>query len=446
MLHICRSKEQLQRIIMNKIFTFILLLCVGVISANELRIPDANFRNYLINESGVDTNGDGKIQLSEAKNFSGGLYCQGKGIKNLRGIQAFVNLTGLWCNDNQIERLDLSRNKALVSLYCYNNKLKQLHIGRNRALKYLYCYNNQLRQLHLWGTPSLTMLHCYDNKLRWLNISGSRKLTDVYCYNNQLLSLDVSKARSLQRLYCYNNQLYCLDVSKNGCLTDLYCYDNNLVSLNVKGADSLRLLYCYNNLLRRLDASTNSSLEHLYCYNNSIQALNVSGATALQFLYCYNNKIKCLDVSNNKELTDLFCYNNDLRVLNIRNGANTNLTSFSATGNKDLRCIQVDDQDYAESEGCWYIDCTAYYRENCCGDPQVSIRNVVVGPNPVRNVLRIDPRGATIENIRLLHFSGREILRTQNTEINTSNLRRGIYLVRVEGTNNRFITRMIIKR
>lgn len=436
--------------IMNKFFTFILLLCVGVIYATELRIADSAFESYLINESGVDINHDGKIQLSEVKCFSGGLYIQGRGIKNLKGIEAFENLTGLWCNDNEITSLDLSRNRALISVYCYNNKLKQLYIGRNNALKYLYCYNNQLRQLHLWGTPSLTMLHCYDNQLRWLGgLSFNKNLTDLYCYDNELLFLNLSKAKQLERLYCYNNQLSHLDVSKNKKLTDLYCYENNLVNLNIDGADSLRLLYCYNNVLRQLDASSNCLLEHLYCYNNSIQRLDVSGATSLELLYCYNNNIKSLDVSNNKELTDLLCYNNELNFLNIKNGANTNLTSFSATGNADLTCIQVDDQAYAESEGCWYIDCTAYYRENCCDDDAVFFNEITVGPNPVVNVLKIFDKGAYIKNVRIYPFSSTdEILCTQdrNIDLTNFNLCRGLYRVHIEGSNNKSTTRLIYKK
>lgn len=50
-------------------------------------IPDANFKNALLNHNPViDTNSDNEIQISEAVNFTGNLTLHNQGISNLTGI------------------------------------------------------------------------------------------------------------------------------------------------------------------------------------------------------------------------------------------------------------------------------------------------------------------------------------------------------------------------
>lgn len=51
---------------MKNIYTFLFLLSCTFLNAQIVNIPDANFKNALIDE-GVDTNNDGEIQVSEAE-------------------------------------------------------------------------------------------------------------------------------------------------------------------------------------------------------------------------------------------------------------------------------------------------------------------------------------------------------------------------------------------
>ena len=52
------------------------------------------------------------------------------------------NITGLRCMENQITKLDISKNTLLTGLWCYDNKLTELDASKNRALKELYVENN----------------------------------------------------------------------------------------------------------------------------------------------------------------------------------------------------------------------------------------------------------------------------------------------------------------
>ena len=54
----------------------LILLCVPMIGLGQnVNIPDANFKTYLVGNTAINTNGDTEIQLSEASVFSGRIIC-----------------------------------------------------------------------------------------------------------------------------------------------------------------------------------------------------------------------------------------------------------------------------------------------------------------------------------------------------------------------------------
>ena len=102
-------------------------------NAQNVNIPDANFKAALVNNSSINTNMDAEIQVSEASVFNGGIslvtYTEANGttsglnITDLTGIEAFVALDSLNCSFNQISGLDVSSNIALTYLNCSGNQL-----------------------------------------------------------------------------------------------------------------------------------------------------------------------------------------------------------------------------------------------------------------------------------------------------------------------------------
>ena len=183
------------------------------------------------------------------------------------------DVTGLYCNRNQLTALDVSKNTALTSLVCSYNQLTALDLSHNTELTELYCPDNQLTALDVSKNTALTSLSCPDNQLTTLDLSQNTELTLLYCYTNQLTALDVSKNTALIWLDCYNNQLKALDVSKNTALTALGCFDNQLTALDVSKNTALTRLYCYNNQLKALDVSKNKNtkLSILNCSDNQIK-------------------------------------------------------------------------------------------------------------------------------------------------------------------------------
>ena len=106
-------------------------LCIPVVAFSQnVFIPDSTFKNYLINNSAINTNGDSAIQVIEANSFTGTIYVSGLPIKDLRGIESFTSMTELWCGGlDSLVILDLSNNSALIKLSCNLSisKISSLH-------------------------------------------------------------------------------------------------------------------------------------------------------------------------------------------------------------------------------------------------------------------------------------------------------------------------------
>ena len=177
--------------------TTLLILSVFLTTSlfgQNVYIPDANFKAYLVGNAEINANGDTEIQVSEASAFDGAINCNAYSISDLTGIEAFTALTELRCYNNQLTSLDVSGNTALIGLECDDNQLTSLDVSGNTALIGLGCWTNQLTSL---------------------DVSNNTALTELLCDDNQLTSLDVSSNTALKYLSCYTNQLECLNV-KNG--------------------------------------------------------------------------------------------------------------------------------------------------------------------------------------------------------------------------------------
>ena len=125
----------------------------------NVNIPDANFKAYLVNNKAINSNGDNKIQVSEASAFNDTIDCSDLNISNLKGIEAFTALTKLYCGGNQLTSLDVSKNTALTYLECGWNKLTSLDVSKNTVLTSLSCSKNKLTSLYISGAYALTYGH-----------------------------------------------------------------------------------------------------------------------------------------------------------------------------------------------------------------------------------------------------------------------------------------------
>ncbi len=398
---------------------------LGFVKAQNVNIPDANFKNALLNHfPRIDTNNDGEIQVSEAGAFAGFIEVSDRNIADFTGIQAFVNITALQCSNNQLTSLDVSKNTALTYLGCSHNQLTSLDVSKNTGL---------------------TLLECFSNQLTGLDVSKNTALKTLYCYNNQLTSLDVSKNMALISLYCNNNQLTSLDVTQNTALTTLYCNNNQLTSLNLGENTALTKLWCFYNQLTSLDVSKNIALTDFSCGINQLTTLDVSKNLALEDFRCQENQITgLLDLSKHTALTVLSCRNNLLTGLNLKNGNNSAMTTIMRTeNNPNLNCIEVDNPTAIPS--VWIKDDTAIYSENCLlSVNDITKKEITLYPNPVKDMLYFSEE---VSNIKITDVSGRTIKEFSVTgkSVNMANFVKGVYMISAITKTGKIVTKKIVK-
>ena len=195
----------------------------GSIPINSTHFPDDHFIAYV--ELRCDKDGDGTLSQAELDGVTE-LYVAYANIKDLTGIELFPNLEKLDCKNNNLTRLDVSKNTKLTKLYCEFNQLTGLDLSKNTALTELNCQVNQLTSLDLSKNTALTKLDCALNPLTSLDVSNNTALTYLDCNYNQLTSLDLSQNTALTKLGCHDNQLTSLDLSKNTALDTLDCSGN----------------------------------------------------------------------------------------------------------------------------------------------------------------------------------------------------------------------------
>lgn len=154
----------------------------GSIPINSTHFPDDNFIAYV--ELRCDKDGDGTLSQAELDGVTE-LYVAYANIKDLTGIELFPYLEKLDCKNNNLTRLDVSKNTKLTKLYCEFNQLTSLDLSKNTALTELNCQVNQLTSLDLSPNTALTKLGCHDNQLTSLDLSKNTALDTLDCSGNK---------------------------------------------------------------------------------------------------------------------------------------------------------------------------------------------------------------------------------------------------------------------
>jgi|GEM_PF-1730930 len=199
-------------------------------------VPDDNFENYL-EANGM---GDGVVFNDSVPTASIEmvmlLNISGLNIYDLTGIEDFIGLIFLDCQNNQLTTLDMSNNIYLTDLIIASNQLTYLNISQNTALIGLSCSGNSLTSLDVSTNTALTSLSCDNNQLTSLDLSNNTALTYLNCSYNNLQSFSVAQNNILNDLMCSNNQLTTLDLrnGNNISMQQMECFDNpSLSCINV---------------------------------------------------------------------------------------------------------------------------------------------------------------------------------------------------------------------
>jgi hypothetical protein len=182
------------------------------LSAQNVSIPDTNFKNKLIS-LGIDENNDGEIQKSEANEVEE-LDISNSAISSIVGIESFKKLRKLNCNNNALTSLPFDISE-LHELRCSNNQITELN-NLSYETQELDISYNKISSLVLPASANYY----------YLNISGnlftSVEFNDVtleyfYCNDTKLTSLDFSTVRRFSETISIKNNSNLASINfKNG--------------------------------------------------------------------------------------------------------------------------------------------------------------------------------------------------------------------------------------
>jgi len=167
----------------------------------------------------------------------------------------------------------------------------------------------------------------------------------------------------------------------------------------------------------------------------------------LKGLVCDNNLITNIDLSQNTLLQTVRCEGNQLTSLNIKNGNSNGIISFHTINNLNLECIQVDTDIIDNIPVDWDYDAGVTFSDDCeyLGVNNNELNNLSIYPNPTKDRIMVTvENGDTIQFLQLYSVTGKQLLNTNNSEIDLSNLPVGIYLLEVK-TNKGIATKKVIK-
>lgn len=409
--------------------------CIALITltlslqAQEVIIPDARFKRALLEDHNIDTNNNGKIEVSEAQAYTQHIFVSGSQVSNLIGIEAFKNINSLSIWKTRIREIDLSKNTKLLALFFYKNyKVTRLDLSKNTKLESIRCNRNNLESLTILSRD-LIELNCSNNKLSKLFLPNSRKVQELNCRNNKITELKLGRQKELKTLYCEHNKLTQLDISNSTKLEHLNCSYNKLKSLNTSKSTKLIYLTPAFNNLTSLNVSKNTKLKQLRCHSNKLKSLDVSKNTTLEILTCGSNNLTSLIASNNSKLD----------YMNARYNSIDCIVGHPANGANWLKD--------PETEFC-PEKTRAAKKEN------LHQKEITTYPNPVQNILyiqtgQVEKSPVTIALTALNNARSSTQKRITDNKgvvsIDMSAYKTGLYTIKMI-TKDRVITRKIVKQ
>ncbi len=310
----------------------------GVLPITSDYFPDNAFRTYLAGNA--DPNGDTYIDQYEISDITT-LRLTNLGISDLTGINYFTDLTGLYCGNNSLTSLWLTKNTKLKILECNNNTLGSLNLSYLPELESLNCAQTGLETLEPSLCPDLTTLNCAGNGISRLNLSANTKLTRVIANGNRIAGehYDYLFDKLPERTgSCYLDFFTTATGETNEQLSfkqaGLLKEKGWTARYQTAGSSAWREVadYVAINSNTFPDANfRNFMLEQSYgtdarLYWSEVKTITSLGAwqrqitslagveylTELESLYCQENQITELDLSQNLRISKVYCHLNNI--------------------------------------------------------------------------------------------------------------------------------------
>ena len=93
--------------------------------------------------------------------------------------------------DDVVYQLDIVRKEGAEEKIV-KNKVSELNVEKATILGILWCNNNNLNALDVSSNENLKDFNCGNNEIKSLDVTNNKKLTHLFCYENKLSTLDIS--------------------------------------------------------------------------------------------------------------------------------------------------------------------------------------------------------------------------------------------------------------
>jgi hypothetical protein len=350
---------------MKKFYTLLFVLVGLVVNAQNVSIPDINFKLKLI-ANGVDTNSDGIIQQTEALATTS-LNLDNTFIQNFIGLSTFTNLVSFsydnsgysnYISNTTTVPINFSNFNLLQSVTIfpyYTNQSNSVQVINCPLLISLKLNRIPISNITIQNCPNIKQLHLINDGISSFDTSAYPLLEDLnLSFNENLENLNLQILPNLKVVNVSKTELTALDVSSNLLLEELYLDEvgywdyiggnytliQTIQEVNLQNNLSLKRFSAKScKLLNGIDFSGLTNLEYVcfnenpYFYNQNeafIATVNFTGCINLKEVYlnyCHFSNTS-LDFSNRQQLLTLKLLNNygtyNLQNLNLSNCTSLN--------------------------------------------------------------------------------------------------------------------------
>ncbi len=290
---------------------------------NDLQVNKSDFNsdfwNVLVDIcAAYEDNGDAFIRLDTEN-----IFCDGRGLGSIEGVNRFVNLKRLNCERNQITDIDLS-GLHLEELNVNDNQLTIQALEDSgwdkTTIKTLEVAGMDFADIsYLSGFTAIETLNCSRSSLTALDVSAITTLRKLDCqFNWDLASLEINSG--LVDLEMGGTQLNETNVVLNGAQLTVIKLDGIGFDLDILKTFNLTTLDVDSYAWGTFDFTPWPNLHDLRCDGSSLKSLTVAGLSDLYTLRANDNELTSLDLSGLTSLKELFVNGNALTELRLPNG------------------------------------------------------------------------------------------------------------------------------
>ena len=426
------------------LLSLLALAIVSIVNAQNVNIPDANFKAFLLGESSINTNNDTEIQVAEANNYTGMIQCESLGIMDLTGIEEFTSLSILRCGGNSLTSLDLTSNTNLQGTFrCDNNNITSLILPSGSGITEIYCGNNNIGLIDISVVPNITLFHAVGNNFPSLDVSSNTALVTLNFGNAPLTTIDLTGLVNLDYIACQGSGLTSLDISMCPLVSGMYAPNmvdltemnlangNNLNfapgSLSASGNTSLTCVTVDNVAFSNaawapaFDAGTTFSLD---CSQggtplaSSVTAAGISGATTVEVGSTLQMEATVLPSNAAQAVIWQSTNGTGSATIDMNTGVLTGVSVGTVT-------VGAAAMDGSNQFGTIEITVIA-----AAGIDELTSIEVNLFPNPTTGNVSIDSEHAIVA-IELYDMQGSMILKQSESTLDIQHLESGIYMAKV---------------